>query len=375
MHTIGHRDQSHAERLWHMRAARSRTVGRLLLGGLFAVCAVLATQMTMAQTSAAVIATATQLDGADRTQKLVDGAKREQTLTFYTSMAAKDSALLVSGFEKKYGIKVVVWRSGKQHVLQRVITEARAGRNEVDLISLPSPEMEALHREKLLQPVRAPLQNDLIPVALPAHREWVGMRANVYVQAYNTQKVAAADLPRTYEDLLDPKWKGKLGIEAKAQNWFYVLLQTMGEEKGMAFFRQLIATNGVSVRSGMSLLANMVVSGEVPFALTMYTYLVDQNKANGAPIAMVTLSPTVAHTDGIGVAANAPHAYAATLFYDYLLSDGQVMIAKGHGLTTNKRDQAALAKLNPTFIDPAVLLDHLDEWTRLYNDTIQGKGK
>ena len=324
-----------------------------------------------AQTPAAVAAP--MLEGADRTQRLIDGAKKEGTLTFYTSMAAKDTAELVAGFEKKYGVKVQVWRSGKQNVLQRAITEARAGRNEVDMILAPSPEMEALHREKLLQPVRSPFQADLIPVALPAHREWAGMRANVYVQAYNTQKVNRDDLPRSYEDLLDPKWKGKLGIEAKAQNWFYVLLQTMGEEKGMAYFRELVAKNGVSVRSGMSLLANMVVSGEVPFALTMYTYLVDQNSAKGAPIAYLTLSPTVAHTDGVGISRTAPHPYAATLFYDYLFSDGQVMISKGHGLTTNKRDEATLNKLHPTFIDPALLLDNLDKWTQLYNDTIMGR--
>jgi iron(III) transport system substrate-binding protein len=349
----------------------------LLSRCLLALCAIAVFDpvLALAQTPAAVSAAAVppaMYEGADRTQRLIDGAKKEGTLTVYTSMAAKDAAELVDGFEKKYGIKVQVWRSGKQNVLQRSIAEARAGRNEVDLISAPSPEMEAMHREKLLQPARSPFQSDLIPAALPAHREWVGMRVNVYVQAYNTQKVKAADLPRTYEDLLDPKWKGRLGIEAKAQNWFYVLLQTMGEEKGMQYFHELVAKNGVSVHSGMSLLANMVVSGEVPFALTMYTYLVDQNSANGAPIAYLTLSPTVAHTDGLGISRTAPHPYAAALFYDYLLSDGQRMIAKGHGLTTNKRDQAALDKLHPTFIDPALLLDNLDKWTQLYNDTVMG---
>ncbi|MDB5763607.1 MAG: fbpA 2 [Herminiimonas sp.] len=317
-------------------------------------------------------APAPMYEGADRTQRLIDGTKREKTLTVYTSMGAKESAQIVSGFEKKYGIKVVIWRSGKQNVLQRVISEAHAGRNEVDLILAPSPEMEALHREKLLQETRSPFQKDLIPVALPAHREWAGMRANVYVQAYNTQKISRSELPRSYEELLDPRWKGKLGIEAKGQEWFYVLLQTMGEEKGLKFFRELVAKNGLSVRSGTSLLANMVVSGEVPFALTVYSYMAEQNRASGAPIDFITLTPTVAHTDGIGISRTAPHPYAATLFYDYLLSDGQKIIAKAHGLTTNRRDEAALARFNPTFIDPALLLDHLDKWTQMYNDTLLG---
>ncbi|HEY4074436.1 MAG TPA: extracellular solute-binding protein [Herbaspirillum sp.] len=332
-----------------------------------------------ASTPAAVTASASaptpvpMYQGADRAQRLIAGAKREGTLTVYTSMAAKDSAQIVSGFEKKYGIKVALWRAGKQTVLQRVLTEARARHNEVDLITLPSPEMEALHREQLLQPAFSPLQQELIPVALPAHREWVGTRANVYVQVYNTQKISRDELPRTYEDLLDPRWKGKLGIEAKGQEWFYVLLQTMGEEKGLRFFQELVAKNGVSVRSGMTLLSNMIASGEVPFGLTVYSYLAEQSKARGAPVDFITLSPTVAHTDGIGISRNTPHPYAAMLFYDYLLSDGQRMVAAGHGLTTNRRDEAALARFNPTFIDPALLLDHLEKWTQMYNDTLQGR--
>ncbi len=319
------------------------------------------------------VAEIAQYSGPDRAQRLLEGAKREGELTFYTAMDEKDNAFIVAAFEKKTGIKVNVWRSGKNKVLQRVITEARAGHSVVDFVQAPSPEMEALHREKLLQAVRSPAQKQIIPAALPAHGEWTGMRVNVYVQAYNTQKVSRDELPRSYEQLLNPRWKGKLGVEAKGQEWFYAVVQSMGEEKGLRFFRDLASTNGLSVRSGNSLLANMVVSGEVPFALTVYSYSVEQNHANGAPIDFIVLPPTVAHTDGIGVTRGAPHPYAATLFYDFLLSDGQKLVSDHHGLTTNRRDEATLARFNPTFIDPSRILDTYEKWSKLYDDVLQGR--
>jgi iron(III) transport system substrate-binding protein len=311
--------------------------------------------------------------GADRMQRLLDGARREGTLMVYTSMAERDSTRLVSAFEKKYGIKVNVWRSGKDKVLQRVVTEARAGRHEADFVLNPSPEMEALHREKLLQPVRSPVQKELIAAALPVHREWTGMRVYVFAQSYNTQKVSRDELPRTYQDLLDPRWKGRIGIESKQHEWFYALIQAMGEEKGLRFFRELIATNGVSLRTGNSLLNNMVISGEVPFAMNVYSYLPEQARAEGAPIDYITLSPTIAYTDGIGIVRRAPHPHTATLFYDFMLTEGQKIVSEHKAVTTSRRDEAILAKFNPVYIDPARVLDSYDKWAKLYDDTLNGR--
>lgn len=312
-------------------------------------------------------------EGAGRGARLEGGARREGGLTVYTSMAEQDSARLVAAFEKKYKLKVTVWRSGKNKVLQRVISEAHAGRNEVDFVLNPSPEMEALHREHLLQPVRSPMQKDLIAAALPAHGEWSGMRVYLFVQAYNTQLVKRDELPRSYQDLRDPRWKGRLGIEGKEQEWFYTLMQAMGEEAGLRLFRELATGNGLSVRSGNSLLANMVVSGEVPLALTLYSYLAEQRRAAGAPIDYVVLAPAVAYTDGIGIVRAAPHPHAATLFYDFMLSEGQQIVAQQHAITTSKRSAAAYERYHPVFIDPSRVLDNYERWTRLYNDTLQGR--
>src|SRR5690348_7417882 len=178
-------------------------------------------------------------EGAGRAERLLEGAKREGSLSVYASMAEKDLMRLVSAFERRYGIEVKVWRSGKNNVLRRAVSEAQAGRFEVDVVHNPSPEMELLHRERLLQEVRSPYQRELIPEAVAPHREWAGPRVYIFVQAYNTARVRREELPKTFGDLLDPRWKGRIAIEAKEQEWFFTLVQLMGEDAGLRFFREL----------------------------------------------------------------------------------------------------------------------------------------
>lgn len=310
--------------------------------------------------------------GADRTQRLIEGAKKEGTLMVYSSMTERDTANVVKGFEEKYGIKVSVWRSGKDKVLQRVISEGRAGRDAADLVWNVSPEMEALHREKLLQPVWSPLEANLIPQAVPKHGEWAGSMLYVFVQAYNPKKVGKDELPKTWQDLTDPKWKGRLGIEFKQQEWFYRLLTVLGEEKGLALFRNIVATNGLSIRMGSSVLANSVANGETDLALTMYSFLVDQFKAKGGDIEYLALAPTIALPDGVGIPKRARHPYAATLFFDYMLSDGQKILADNLVATTAKGDPSMVRFPQPVYIDPARVLDDYAKWTKLYDDTIRG---
>ncbi|HYS57258.1 MAG TPA: extracellular solute-binding protein, partial [Burkholderiales bacterium] len=223
--------------------------------------------------------------GPDRMAKITAAAKKEGTVTMYTTFAEKDQPTLIRPFEAKYGVKVVIWRAGTDKVLQRTLAEAAARKYDVDLIHFGAPEMEALSREKILQAVNSPVHKDLQPGSVPAHREWAATLLSVWVQVYNTQLIRKEDLPGTYTDLLDPRWKGKLGIEAKNQDWFASVVDVMGGgEKGLQFFRDLVARNGISARTGHTLLNNMVIAGEVPLALTVYNYMPEQAKKKGAPI-------------------------------------------------------------------------------------------
>jgi iron(III) transport system substrate-binding protein len=337
---------------------------------LLSIAMIAAVTATMATPSHAEVSIP-MYKGADREQRLVEGAKKEGSMMLYSSMTERDTANVIKAFEDKYGIKVNVWRSGKDKVLQRVISEGQAHRDAADFVWNVGPEMEALHREKLLQPSWSPYQKNLIPQALPKHGEWTGSMVYVFVQAYNPKHVGKDELPRAFEDLLDPRWKGRLGIEFKQQEWFYQLLSVMGEKKGLEFFRKLVAANGLSIRMGSSVLANTVLTGETDFAVTMYSFIVDQDKAKGGDIEFLPLAPTIALTDGIGIPKRVKHPYAATLFLDFMLNEGQKILADNLVATTTIGDQN-MARFKPVYIDPSKVLDDYARWTKLYDDTIRG---
>jgi iron(III) transport system substrate-binding protein len=280
----------------------------------------------------------------------------------------------VNAFEKKYGIKVRTWRSNADRVLQRMLTEFNAGRFDVDVVHPGSGELEVLHREKVLMQVNSPHQKNLLQAALPAHHEWAPTFLSVWVQAYNTRLVKREDLPKTYDDLLNPKWKGKLGIEAGNDDWFGKLVSEMGEQKGLKLFRDLVATNGLSVRKGHTLLNNLVISGEVPFAVTMYNYLPQEAKKKGAPIDWIGLEPVIARANGVGVARRAPHPNAALLFYDFLISDeGQKLFADREYVPASRNAKWPL-KADIKVIDPAQALDQSQKWQKLYQEIVLRRG-
>ena len=203
-------------------------------------------QSAFAQTNpAAEIAT---YQGADRGQRLLEGAKKEKELTFYSSIPTEDITALVAAFDKKYGVKVKVWRADSEGFLQRVISEAKARRFEVDVMAGSTSALEPLSRENLLQEVKSPNFADLIPEAIAPHRQWTAVYLNTIVQAYNTLLIQKENLPKSYRDLLKPEWKGKLGIESEDFDWFAQVVMDLGETRGVQLFRDIVAANGVSVR-------------------------------------------------------------------------------------------------------------------------------
>ena len=316
-------------------------------------------------------------DKPDRDQKIYEAAKQEGALTIYTSAQVKDMGAIVAGFEKKYpGIKVEIWRASSEKVLQRAITEARAGRNTMDVAETNGPELESMHREKIAQAMKSPHLKDLIPEAIPAHHEWTGTRLNVFVQAYNTNAIKKADLPKTWDDLADPKWKDKIGIEQADYDWLSGEASAMGEQKAVDVFRKIVNANGISTRKGHTLLTQLVVSGEVPLALTVYNYKAEQFKKKGAPIDWFSIGPAIARPNGIAVAKKAPHPHAAVLFYDYEIGpEGQKILAKRDFVTTNRKVHTPLADIPMKFVDVNQMLDHYDHWEKLYSQIFAGKSK
>ena len=324
---------------------------------------------------AQTLAELARYEGPDRTARLIAGAKKEGSLQFYTTIPPEYLKPITEEFEKKYSVKVEVWRARSEAVLQRVLAEAKGGRWTVDVVESISPPMEALYREKLTQAVHSPEHKNLIDGALPSHREWAPTLIFIFVQAYNTTKVQKEELPKSYADLLDPKWKGKLSIEASDHEWFYSVARDMGEERGLQYFRQLVATNGLSTRVGHPLLVNLVASGEVPLALTVYQYSPEQLKKKGAPIDWFAIEPAVAISDGMAVMKKAPHPHAALLFYDYLLSEeGNRQIAKLGYAPTNRHLESPLSKLRVKVLNPSTLLDESVKSNALFDEIITKRG-
>jgi len=309
--------------------------------------------------------------GADRHERLVAAAQKEGELVVYH--AYPNLTVAMAAFTKKYGIKVKPWRAGSEAILQRVVTEARGSRFDADIVQNNAPENEALHREMLSQEVWSPYLGNLIPQASPAHKEWVGITYDVWTAAYNTSLIKKEDLPKSYQDLLDPKWKDRLGIEANDQGWFGPLVEALGEQQGRKLFADIVAANGISIRKGHSLLAGLVASGDVPLALSVYSWNPVQLKKKGAPVEGLVLQPLFAQFSTLAILRKAPHPNAAMLFYDFMLNEGQQILAGQDFVVTSKTIDTPFSKIAMKFVDPAQALDMQEKWTKLYEDVLVKK--
>jgi iron(III) transport system substrate-binding protein len=302
--------------------------------------------------------------GADRDARVLAQAKKEGALSLYSTMTLEDAAPLIAGFEKKYGVKVKMWRAVNQKLVQRAVAEAAAGQHAVDAFEGTGPGLEILHQEGLLEQFYSPHFADIPKEAFPKHGYYAPDNLLFTVMGYNTKLVGPAEVPKTYEDLLAPKWRGKLGIESSNIAWFAAVTKAMGEEKGLAFFRSLAAT-GPQIRSGHTLLTELVAAGEIPIALTVYNQAVDKLKAKGAPIDWQALPPAFGRADGVAVAKHASHPYAALLFADYVLSpEGQRFIKQASRVPVNRRVDSSFDKGAFRIIDLAALLQEWDTWEK-----------
>jgi iron(III) transport system substrate-binding protein len=339
----------------------------------FAAPLLLVASVTSAQTNR--VAEIASYQGADREQRLIEGAKREKELTFYSSIPPEDIALLAAAFDKKYGIKVKIWRADSESLLQRIMNDAKIRRYEVDIVIGSSSALEPLHREHLLQEVKSSQFAGIIPEAIAPHRQWTAVFLNTIVQAYNTNLVDRENLPKSYAELLEPEWKGKLGIEAEDYDWFAQVVIELGEARGLRLFRDIVATNGISVRKGHNVLNNLVVTGEVPLALTVYGFLAEQSKRKGAPLDWFVIPPAIARPTSQALARNAPSPHAAVLFFDFMLGEGQQILAGRQFVTVSRKIESPFSLTPLTLIDSTVMLDQARKWQELFQKTIVGPSR
>lgn len=312
-------------------------------------------------------------EGADRSQRLADRARNEGALVVYTSLATSESVPLTQTFEKKYGVKVQLWRSLSDQVVQRTLNEAKARRHNVDVIETNAPELEALARERVTARFFSPHVADIPSWGVPAHRMWISDRVDFFVVAFNTTKVRREELPATYEGFIDPKWKGRIGLEATDQEWLAGLAKHWGEKRALEFFRKLAAMKP-DVRKGHVLLSEMVAAGEVPVSLTNYASNADSMKRRDKPIDWKPVEPVIGRPQAIGLAANAPHPNAALLFADFVLSpEGQQLFNSMGRFPSSQKVKSNIGGFPYLMLDPIILIDEDEKWLQHWNELVRAK--
>jgi iron(III) transport system substrate-binding protein len=298
---------------------------------------------------------------------LIDAAKREGEVVYYASMNLSEANTLIGEFEKRFPfIKVKLNRTGSEKLLTRVLTEARAKKTFADVIQTVEFSMHIFSRSGILARY-TPQANSLYPKDFKEEGFWTTVYYNTYVTGYNTRLVPARTLPKTYDDLLDPKWKGKLMIEGTKAEWFAGMLQILGHERGLKYMREL-AKQQPSPREGHELLAQLVVAGEGVIDINIPAASVERMKERGAPIDWTALGSVPAVMVGAGVAAQAPHPNAAKLFLEFVLSrEGQKLVQTPGRMSARSdlaNEQAAMLKeLKIVPVNPS-LAEKLDEYAK-----------
>lgn len=264
--------------------------------------------------------------GASVNAQDFDRAKQEGRLVFYTSWGPSDADYVVKTFERKYPpLKIESVRASSEKTLNRLITEQRAGQFLGDVVAVSGIQSGILRERNGLERYRSKEAG-----SFPA--DWqddygVGVHQTVYVIGYNSRLVSADAVPKSYDDLLQPRWKGQLGWDMEEYYLFGALLKARGKEKGLDFWRRL-AEQRINFRKGYTLLSELVSAGEFPVAVSLYQHRVDEYLDKGAPLQWVAPQPLVGgDPNRISLLKNAPRPNAAKLFIDYMLSlDGQKLL-------------------------------------------------
>jgi iron(III) transport system substrate-binding protein len=287
--------------------------------------------------------------------KLIEGAKKEKELVIYGSTDLRQSTIINDKFHEKYPfIEVKLNRLTSDNLYPRVIAEHRSGKFLADLLQNNNLGMYFLTKGKFLTHYVSP-EERFYPKEFVDPGYWVTSAMNMHVIGYNTRTVARNKLPKTWEDLVNPEWKGRFMLNPNEQ-WFAWVLQIMGKEKGLNYMRALAKQNPVLRREPRAMRAQLLIAGEAEMDLdsTYTTLLPLMNK--GAPVDWTTLGPALMNTVGYGLAVRAPHPNAAKLFIDFILSkEGQhvvLSLERQSARSDLASEQAALKNIKMVPLDP-----------------------
>lgn len=282
---------------------------------------------------ARTVAEIAQLAGSDRQRILEEGARADGEVLLYTSLVVQQAAEPIkAGFERKYPfVKMTFVRAGSAQLVQRVLAENRARANRSDVVIAGAGP--ALAQTGFLQPFNSPEIAAYPKDHIGPNNIYAPTRFSYQGIGFNTRLVKPADAPKTYEDLLDPKWRGKMvwssSQETGAPFFITQIRQIMGEAKGLDYLKKLgqqnIAVQSASIRAVL----DRVIAGEYAIGISMALHHIAISESKGAPVGGTAPDPVMARAEYIVLLKGAPHPYAAMLLIDFVLGeDGQRILAK-----------------------------------------------
>jgi ABC-type Fe3+ transport system substrate-binding protein len=275
--------------------------------------------------------------GAERQKRLVAGAQAEGTVLLYSNISEDNMQKLKGDFERRYSIKLDSYRGSGERTANRVLTEARAGKFLPDVIGPSNEHLPALIKAGLVGRYDSPERTFYPDNHKDRQGYWAPWDYNVAVIAYNSRLVAPSDVPKKYEDFLDPKWKGNFALDQDPDKSIMGWLKTWGQEKTKKYL-QAISKNEVVVRKGHTLLTQLLCAGEFKAAIDLYAYrLADLKHTKGCPVEISYPDPTPATPSPMVMAKKAPRPYAAALLMDYLLSEPAQKILADFGRISSRR--------------------------------------
>jgi len=332
--------------------------------------------------SAATVENVAMLKSAVRQKVLVEGARKEGKISFYTGLIVDQVVRpLKDAFEKDYPfLQVDFFRGNSENIAQRVLLEHQAKRYDVDVIS-GSAATTIVQQAGYMQRFYSPHLAEY-PAELKDSKGFWGS-TNVYFMTlgYNTRNVKANELPKSYEDLLNPRWKGQMMWSTSrgsgAPQFIGNILLTMGQEKGKAYLQRLKGQNIVKSTASARQILDLVIAGEYPIAIQIFNHHAYISKTAGAPVEWQPLEPVTATINTIGLAGQAPHPHAAMLFLDFLLSKkGQKVVQLSNYLPSHPEMPALQKDLKPgggrftkaNYLSPEVLYDKGNEWVDYFQN-------
>jgi iron(III) transport system substrate-binding protein len=314
------------------------------------------------------------LNTTQRRSTLEEGARKEGEIIWYTSMSLTDFPKIVGAFEKAFPyVKIRTNRLSQSSLMPKIDTEARAGRFAVDVVASAPVEMWEFKQKGFSAGYLSPELKAFPAGAYDPQGFWSSTEVTPLVLAFNTQLVPAQDVPRSYQDLLLPKWRGKMNFGSDEYAWYSVMLDGMGKAKGLEFMRAL-ARQQLHIPGGSSIMRlQLMLAGESAIAIAARGRRATEYREKGAPLDYRLLDPYPAEPNGLALMRRAAHPHASILFIDWMLSDeGQTVLAQQvprltlrKGVKQIPRHQE-LYKKDFVFVNPASIGPNLNELITSY---------